>query len=339
MILGNWPSFVVASMTYPISYDVLADFEPIAQMPNNPYIVVSKNDLPAKDLKELVALPQGQSRQGLGRHRRRRNRPACQRRLFPEGDRHRASPSCRIAPARPNVMRDLVAGHIDLTFDQAISALPYVRNGQVRAYAITAKSRIASAPDIPTVDEAGAPGVYISTWFGLWAPKGTPAEALGKLTAAAMESLADPAVAKRLTDLGQEIPPAGPADAGRALGAAQGRDGEVGADHQGGGHQGGVAIRNVSLVPYCCTHGEGERSRPVGTSRRLRRAGSAGTHPGARSNAGADPRCRPPHGGELVQRPRVADLVLRDRREGDVLLEERRDARPLGPRQPRTSSS
>ena len=138
-------------------------------------------------------------------------------------------------------MRDLVAGHIDLTFDQAISALPYVRNGQVRAYAITAKSRIASAPDIPTVDEAGAPGVYISTWFGLWAPKGTPAEALGKLSAAAMESLADP-----------RSPSASPisgrrsrrrtADAGRALRAAQGRDGEVGPDHQRGGHQGGVAV-------------------------------------------------------------------------------------------------
>ena len=110
-----------------------------------------------------------------------------------------------------DVMRDLTAGHIDLIFDQAISALPFVRSGQVRAYAITGKTRLASAPDIPTVDEAGAPGVYISTWFGLWAPKGTPAEAVGKLSAAALEALADPAVQKRLSDLGQEIPPAGPA--------------------------------------------------------------------------------------------------------------------------------
>jgi tripartite-type tricarboxylate transporter receptor subunit TctC len=107
-----------------------------------------------------------------------------------------------------DVMRDLTAGHIDLSFDQAISALPFVRNGNVRAYAITGKTRLASAPDIPTVDEAGAPGVYISTWFGLWAPKGTPADAVGKLSAAALEALADPAVQKRLSDLGQEIPPA-----------------------------------------------------------------------------------------------------------------------------------
>jgi tripartite-type tricarboxylate transporter receptor subunit TctC len=101
-----------------------------------------------------------------------------------------------------------VAGHIDLTFDQAIRALPSVRNAQVRAYAITGKTRLAAAPDIPTVDEAGAPGVYISTWFGLWAPKGTPGDVVARLSAAAIEALADPAVAKRLADLGQEIPPA-----------------------------------------------------------------------------------------------------------------------------------
>ena len=103
--------------------------------------------------------------------------------------------------------RDLVAGHIDLTFDQAITALPHVRSGQVKAYAVTSDKRLAAAPDIPTVDEAGAPGVYISTWYGLWVPKGTPQEAIRKLTAAAMDALADPAVRERLAGLGQEIPP------------------------------------------------------------------------------------------------------------------------------------
>ena len=104
-------------------------------------------------------------------------------------------------------MRDLVAGHIDLTFDQAITALPHVRNGSVRAYAVTSMGRLAAAPDIPTVDEAGAPGVYISTWYGFWVPKGTPPEAIGKLTTAAMDALADPAVRGRLANLGQDIPP------------------------------------------------------------------------------------------------------------------------------------
>jgi len=105
------------------------------------------------------------------------------------------------------IMRDLVAGHIDFTFDQAITALPHVRNGSVRAYAVTSGKRLAAAPDSPTVDEAGAPGVYISTWYGLWVPKGTPHEVIRKLTAAAMDALADPAVQARLTNLGQEIPP------------------------------------------------------------------------------------------------------------------------------------
>src|ERR1043165_3618051 len=207
LVLGNWPSFVVASAIYPnLPYDVQKDFEPVALLPNNPYIVVSKNDLPAKDLAGLTAfikanpgkLSEGTGGAGSGQH------------VSGVYFQKVTGTSFVFVPYRAgsaDVMRDLTAGHIDLSFDQAISALPFVRSGQVRAYAITGKTRLASAPDIPTVDEAGAPGVYISTWFGLWAPKGTPAEAIGKLSAAAMEALADPAVAKRLGDLGQEIPP------------------------------------------------------------------------------------------------------------------------------------
>jgi len=105
------------------------------------------------------------------------------------------------------IMKDLVGGHIDLTFDQAISALPYVRNGQIKAYAVTANARLAAAPDVPSVDEAGAPGVYISTWSGLWVPKGTPKSVIGALTNAAMAALADNDVRRRLEDLGQVIPP------------------------------------------------------------------------------------------------------------------------------------
>jgi tripartite-type tricarboxylate transporter receptor subunit TctC len=103
-------------------------------------------------------------------------------------------------------MKDLVGGHIDFTFDQAISALPFVRNGQIKAYAITANARLAAAPDVPGVDEAGAPGVYISTWSGLWVPKGTPKNVIQILTSAAMDALADKDVRHRLEDLGQVIP-------------------------------------------------------------------------------------------------------------------------------------
>lgn len=206
LILGNWPTQVVNGAIYTLPYDLLKDFVPVAQLPSNPYIVVGKNDLPAKDLKELIAwlkanpdkASEGTGGAGSGQHVSGvyfQNVTGTRFQFVP----YRAGSS--------DIMRDLVAGHIDLSFDQAISALPYVRNGQVRAYAVTSRNRLAAAPDIPSVDEAGAPGVYISTWFGLWAPKGTPPDVVRRLTAAAMDALADPAVRQRLVDLGQEIPP------------------------------------------------------------------------------------------------------------------------------------
>src|SRR5881227_2658476 len=189
IVLGNWPSFEVASAIYQnLPYDVTRDFEPIAQLPSNPYIVVSKKGLPAKDLKELVGyiranpdkLSAGTGGAGSGQH--------VSGVYFEKvtGTRFTFVP---YRAGSADVMRDLTAGHIDLSFDQAISALPFVRNGQVRAYAITGKTRLAAAPEIPTVDEAGAPGVYISTWFGLWAPKGIAPEIVARLTSATMEAL------------------------------------------------------------------------------------------------------------------------------------------------------
>ena len=76
----------------------------------------------------------------------------------------------------------------------------------MRAYAVTSKERLASAPDIPTVDEAGLPGFYVSIWQGIWAPKGTPKEIVAKLNAAVVEALADPAVQEKLKGVGQELP-------------------------------------------------------------------------------------------------------------------------------------
>jgi tripartite-type tricarboxylate transporter receptor subunit TctC len=207
MVLGNWPTFVVNGAIFNLPYDLLKDFEPVALLPSNPYVVVSKNDLPARTLTELVAWLKanpnrasgGTAGPGSGQHVSAlyfQSVTGTQFQFVP----YRAGSS--------DIMRDLVAGHLDISFDQAISSLPYVRNGQVRAYAVTSKHRLAAAPDIPSVDEAGAPGVYISTWFGLWLPKGAPPRAVEKLNAAAVEALADPAVRQRLTDLGQEIPPA-----------------------------------------------------------------------------------------------------------------------------------
>ena len=169
-------------------------------------MVVARKELPAADLKDLVAwlranpdkATEGTAGPGSGQH------------VSGIYFQHVTGTRFQFVPYRAGsseIMRDLVAGHIDLTFDQAITALPHVRNGGVKAYAVTSNKRLAAAPDIPTVDEAGAPGVYISTWYGLWVPKGTPPEAIRKLTIAAMDALVDPTVRQRLTDLGQEIPP------------------------------------------------------------------------------------------------------------------------------------
>jgi tripartite-type tricarboxylate transporter receptor subunit TctC len=204
--IGNWPSHVVNGAIYSLPYDLLKDFAPVARLPSNPYVIVARKDLPAKDLKELIAwlkanpdkATEGTAGPGAGQHVSGvyfQNVTGTRFQFVP----YRAGSS--------DIMRDLVAGHIDLTFDQAITALPHVRNGAVKAYAVTSSTRLAAAPEIPTVDEAGAPGVYISTWYGMWVPKDTPQEVIRRLTATAMDALADPAVRARLIGLGQEIPP------------------------------------------------------------------------------------------------------------------------------------
>ena len=104
-------------------------------------------------------------------------------------------------------MQDLIAGHVDLNIPQTAVALPQASAGTIRAYAVTAESRLAAAPDIPTAEEAGVPGLQLSVWHGLWAPKGTPQAVIAKLNSAVVDALADPTVRQRLADLGQAIPP------------------------------------------------------------------------------------------------------------------------------------
>ena len=104
-------------------------------------------------------------------------------------------------------MQDLVAGQIDMMIDNTVNALPQYRDGRIKVFAIFANDRSAAAPDIPTADEAGVPGFHLASWHGLWAPKGTPKPVIVKLNAAVVEALADPAVQKRIADLGAEVPP------------------------------------------------------------------------------------------------------------------------------------
>jgi pimeloyl-ACP methyl ester carboxylesterase len=154
-------------------------------------------------------------------------------------------------------MQDLLAGQIDLMFDQAANALPQVQAGKIRPFAVTAKNRLAAAPDIPSADEAGLPGFHVSVWHALWAPKGTPKDRIAKLNAALKEALANPAVGQRACRSRPGATGARAADPGGTARASQGGDREVVADHQGREYSG--AMNSVAA----CVRDDGRRSRAV----------------------------------------------------------------------------
>jgi tripartite-type tricarboxylate transporter receptor subunit TctC len=203
--VGDWSTHVVNGAVYALQYDLLKDFEPVALLPSNSMIIAAKNAVPAANLKELIAwLKTNQDKVSAGTAGV--GSPAHVGGVYFQnitGVRLQFVPYRGAAPA----MQDLLAGQIDLMFTQASTSLPHVRAGKIKAYAVTARTRLAAAPDIPTVDEAGLPGFYISIWRGIWVPRGTPKEVIAKLNAAVVDALADPAVRQRLADLGGEIPP------------------------------------------------------------------------------------------------------------------------------------
>src|SRR5580704_3307375 len=202
--IGHWSTHVVNGAIYKSSYDLLKDFEPIAQLPANPMLVVSRPTLPAKNLAELVAWLKanptatiGTAGVGSGSHI-----SGVYLESFTKAH-------LNFVPYRGTdpALFDMMAGHIDVMFDQVSEAMARVHDNQIKAYAVTAKTRLKLLPDIPTVDEAGLPGLYINIWYGLWAPKGTPSDIVQKLNRAAVAAMADPAVQKRFADLGLDMPP------------------------------------------------------------------------------------------------------------------------------------
>jgi tripartite-type tricarboxylate transporter receptor subunit TctC len=203
--IGHLGTHVVNGAIYPLQYDLLNDLEPVALLTSNPMMLVTKNAVAAKDLNELVAwlkasdgkVTAGTAGVGSGSH----FSGVYLQNLI--GARFQFVPYRGTGPA----LQDLVAGQIDMIVDQASNSLPHVRSGNIKAYAVTASTRLPAAPDIPSVDEAGLPGFHVSLWSGLWVPKGTPKDVVAKLNAAVMDAFADPAVRRRLGDLGLEIPP------------------------------------------------------------------------------------------------------------------------------------
>jgi tripartite-type tricarboxylate transporter receptor subunit TctC len=203
--IGDWSTHVINGAVYPLTYDLLQDFEPVALLPSSPQTFLAKNAVPAKDLKELIAwLKANQDKVSWGTPGA--GAPGHITALLLQnliGARFQFVPYRGAAPA----MQDLVAGQIDVTTNQISNALPQIRAGKIKAYAITSKTRLDVAPEIPTADEAGLPGFYVSVWRGVWSPKQTPKDIVAKLNAAVVETLADPAIRQRLAGMGEEVPP------------------------------------------------------------------------------------------------------------------------------------
>ena len=201
---GHLGTHVANGAIYSLPYDLLADLDPVVLLPSNPMVVVSKPTLPAKTLKEVLAwlktnqatATAGTAGAGSGSHIAG---------VYLEsltGLKLQYVPYRGTAPA----LNDLVGGQIDIIVDQASNSMQQIRAGRIRAYAISDNKRLAAAPEIPTAEEAGLPGFHMTLWNGLWVPKGTPKDIVARLNAAVVEAMADPAVQKRLTDLGLELP-------------------------------------------------------------------------------------------------------------------------------------
>jgi tripartite-type tricarboxylate transporter receptor subunit TctC len=215
--IGHNQTHVINGAILNLSYDVVDDFAPVSLIAETPIWLISKKSLPPNDFKEFVAWLKVNDKATAG-----------QVGVGGPGDiaqvefQKQTGTTFQAAIYRGGapLLQDLLAGHIDFTFGQSASSLNYVRNGQLKAFAVLMDKRWWAAPEVPTLDELGVPQLYASFWHGMWLPKGTPAPIVTTLNAAIVETLEDATVKKRLRDVGQDIFPRDQQTAA-ALGAKQ----------------------------------------------------------------------------------------------------------------------
>jgi tripartite-type tricarboxylate transporter receptor subunit TctC len=205
LIVGQWSSHVGAGAMYQLPFDYLTDFEPVSLISSGAIWLIGRNGLPARNLAELIAwlkanpgkASAGTVGPGSGVH------------MCLVHFQNMTGTTFTLAPYRgaAPMMQDLLAGQIDLSCPEAGRTLPQYRAGSIKAFGVLTQRRWFAAPDVPTIDEAGVPGLHFPFWHGLWAPKGTPKDVIAKLDGAVMDALADPAVRQRFNDLGHEIVP------------------------------------------------------------------------------------------------------------------------------------
>jgi tripartite-type tricarboxylate transporter receptor subunit TctC len=205
LIVGNWNSQVANGALYTLQYDVLKDFEPISLIASFPQLIIARPSMPADDLAGLIAwLKASPGKASLGI-------PGVGSIAHVSGVffQDTIGVHFQFVPYRgtPAAMEDLAAGRIDMMFDAPAPSLPQVSAGRIKAYAVMAGNRLAAAPEIPTVDEAGLPGFHFSLWFGLWAPKGTPQDVIARLNDAVVSTVAEPSMRQKIAERSMEIPP------------------------------------------------------------------------------------------------------------------------------------
>src|SRR6267378_6646872 len=201
LILGTIATHVFNGAAYELKYDVVNDFEPISLVAFDPQIIVVKKAMPVADLLQLIKWLKknpdkavaGTAGVGSTSH------VSAVKFQALTGTQFRFVPYRGLGPA----MVDLVGGHIDILFDLAANSVPQVRQGTIKALAVTSASRLTSAPEVPTVDEAGLRGFYFLNWHAIWAPRGTPANVTERLNSAVRKLLADERSKQRLLDIGQ----------------------------------------------------------------------------------------------------------------------------------------
>jgi tripartite-type tricarboxylate transporter receptor subunit TctC len=203
--LGNSATHVLNGAIYSLNYDVVKDFEPISLLAAEPVVIVGRPTLPANNLRELLAwLKENSGKSLAGTAGVGSVSDAALYFLEKQiGVSIQHIPYHGLAPA----VQAMMSGEVDVIMSLPGNVLGQVKAGTIKAFAVTAKTRLVGDPDIPTVDEAGLEGFYQSNWHALFAPKGTPKEIIRKLNAAAVATLADPQIRERLVGDGQDFFP------------------------------------------------------------------------------------------------------------------------------------
>jgi tripartite-type tricarboxylate transporter receptor subunit TctC len=203
--LSHMGTHVFNGATLKLPYDVVKDFDPVALIADTPQAIVARKTFPANDLRGMIAWLKANPDKGTSGAVGVGGPSDVTAFQFKK----KTGTSFQVVPYRGGgpLLTDLVGGQIDFNFGQVSTYIGAVRNGQLKAFAVQSKERWWGAPEIPTVDEGGVPGLYGSYWHGMWVPKGTPKNVIAKLNTAVIEALANPVVRQRFRDAGQSIWP------------------------------------------------------------------------------------------------------------------------------------